>query len=356
MTVAGDPITAPAVAPALPAPRGPLSEAVIAALGGSPKPVTLPAFNGVDALVDHDFQLALYCCYELHYRSFRGVDSEWEWWPPLLGARRTLEHQLEQRLFEEVGPPASLSGDVRSALRDAMTAPGGPSLSSYMAEQGTIEEMRELCIHRSAYQLKEADPHTWAIPRLQGAAKAAMVLIQSDEYGAGVESAMHANLFGDTMAALGLDRTYGEYLDMLPGVTLATVNMVSMFGLHRRWRGALVGHLALFELTSVTPMSRYSRGLDRLGLGGVARRFYDVHVAVDAMHEVVALEEMAAGLVADEPDLAGDVVFGAKAVMTVEALFAQSLLGAWAAGRSSLLPLTMVGPTRPRTLQPLPSS
>lgn len=341
MPVAADSTTAPALAPALPVPRGPLSAAVIGALGMSPGPIVLPAFNGLDALTDHDFQLALYCCYELHYRGFSGVDTEWEWWPPLLVARRTLERIFEQRLFEEVGPPTAPPGDVRDALREAMTAPSGTSLSSYMAEAGTLDQMREFCIHRSAYQLKEADPHTWAIPRLQGAAKAAMVLIQSDEYGAGVESAMHANLFGDTMAALGLDRTYGAYLDVLPGVTLATVNMVSLFGLHRRWRGALVGHLALFELTSVTPMSRYSRGLDRLGLDGVARRFYDVHVAVDAIHEVVALEQMVAGLVADEPDLAGDVVFGAKAVMHIEGRFAQSLLGAWAAGRSSLLP---VGP------------
>ena len=27
---------------------------------------------------------------------------------------------------------------------------------------------REIAVHRSGYQLKEADPHTWAIPRLNG--------------------------------------------------------------------------------------------------------------------------------------------------------------------------------------------
>ncbi len=336
MAVAGDSIAAPAVAPALPAPRGEISGAVIDALASPPRSVTLPVLDGVDPMVDDDFQLALYCCYELHYRSFMGVDPEWEWWPALLGLRRTLEQAFEARLIEEVGP-CRAPADVRSALREVTTGSTAPSLSSYMEVEGTVEQMREFCIHRSAYQLKEADPHTWAIPRLQGAAKVAMVEIQADEYGAGVDSDMHANLFGETMAALGLDRTYGAYLDVLPGTTLATVNMVSMFGLHRRWRGALVGHLALFELTSVTPMTRYSRCLERLGLGSVARRFYDVHVAADALHEVVALERMAAGLVADEPDLAADVVFGAKAVMNVEARFAGSLLDAWADGRSSLL-------------------
>ena len=55
------------------------------------------------------------------------------------------------------------------------------------------------------------------------------------------------------MDAVGLDATYGAYLDQIPGVTLATVNLMSLFGLHRRLRGAIVGHLALFEMTSSVP-------------------------------------------------------------------------------------------------------
>ena len=99
--------------------------------------------------------------------------------------------------------------------------------------------MREFAIHRSLYQRKEADPHTFAIPRVSGPAKAALVEIQFDEYGSGVLEDMHSELFADTMRALDLDPTYGAYLDVVPAVTLATTNLVSMFGLHRRWRGAL---------------------------------------------------------------------------------------------------------------------
>jgi hypothetical protein len=140
------------------------------------------------------------------------------------------------------------------------------------------------------------------------------------------------------MVALGLDPTYGAYLERLPGVTLATVNLISLFGLHRRWRGALVGHLAVFEMTSVVPMGRYSELCRRLGLPEEARRFYDVHVVADAVHQVVASRDLAAGFVAAEPDRAADVSFGARALMAVEGRFARSLLDAWAAGRSSLLP------------------
>ena len=41
---------------------------------------------------------------------------------------------------------------------------------------------------------------------------------------------------------------------------------MSLFGLHRRLRGALVGHLAAFEMTSSIPNRRYGDGLRRLGV------------------------------------------------------------------------------------------
>ncbi len=64
--------------------------------------------------------------------------------------------------------------------------------------------------------------------------------VQSDEYGGGRPERMHSVLFANTMRALGLDDTYGAYLDRLPGITLATVNLMSLCGLHRRLRGAIV--------------------------------------------------------------------------------------------------------------------
>jgi hypothetical protein len=326
-------------APALPRPRGPRSHFILDHLRrGRPLRAPLPAAID-DPLDGDDTQLALYACYELHYRSFAGVDDRWEWDPGLLGARRALETEFVDRLREELGPEPALRRprDVVELLPRIIDEATGPSLSLHMERDGTLEQFREFAMHRSAYQLKEADPHTWAIPRVQGAAKAALVTIQDDEYGAGVDAAMHYQLFAGTLRALGLDDRYGAYLDRLPGSTLATVNLVSMFGLHRRWRGALIGHLAVFEMTSVTPMSRYSRALGRLGFGPDARRFYDVHVIADAEHEVIALRRMVAGLVEDEPGLAGDVVFGARAVMDVEARFADAMLAAWARGATALL-------------------
>jgi Iron-containing redox enzyme len=330
---------APPSGPPRPRARGPLSGAVLDALRRSPGSLgQTPRVLPLDALSDDDLHLALYLCYELHYRGLAGADADWEWDPALLGFRAQLESAFLHRLVGEMGPARRVGpGEVRSALTNLIADAAGPSLSAFLLEFGTLAQVQEFCVHRSAYQLKEADPHTFAIPRLSGEAKAAMVEIQHDEYGSGVATEMHSALFADTMTALGLDSTYGAYLDQLPGATLATVNLVSMFGLHRRWRAALVGHLAVFELTSVEPMARYSQTLARMGIGAEGRRFYDVHVAADTRHGAIALSRMVAGLIEVEPQLCADLLFGAAAVLMLEERLAGHLLGAWAQGRSSLI-------------------
>ena len=294
----------------------------------------------MDPLRGDDAALALYLCYEQHYLGLPGVDERWEWNPSLLGERQRLEQAFEEQLVGIAGAvPIGMSRvDVRDNLVRLATDGSGPSLSRYMETDGAIGQLREFAIHRSAYQLKEADPHTWGIPRLSGRAKAALVDIQRGEYGDGVIEDVHANLFAGVMQDLGLDPSYGAYVDRLPAATLATCNLVSMFGLHRRWRGSLVGHLALFEMCSVGPMARYATAVRRLGVGERAARFYDAHVLADERHQVVALDDMVDGLVSDEPLLGGEVVFGARALAAVERLFAVSLLDAWRQGASALRP------------------
>lgn len=324
--------------PLLPWPRGPLSSAVISAFRREPGSLgATPPVTGVDALTDDDFALALYLCYEVHYR---GVSNyHWEWDPDLLRFRAELEKVFESRLRDETATVEfRFPFDVATALDETIRSSSGPSLSTHLFETGTLDQFREFCVHRSAYQLKEADPHTFGIPRLSGEAKAAMVEIQYDEYGSGDAAGMHSTLFGVTMAALGLDSSYGSYVEVLPGVTLSTVNLLSMFALHRRWRAALVGHLAVFEMTSVEPMGRYSRALERLGIGSDGRRFYDVHVNADKRHGAIARDRMVTGLIRAEPDLAPDLFFGVATLMMLEERFSKHLLDAWASDRSSLVP------------------
>lgn len=322
----------------LPRPRGPVTAALLDALRAEPYELTIDVPGVIpDPLADEDLQLALYCCYELHYRGLPGVDERWEWNPSLLDLRDRLERHLEGGLADAVGDHELPDGPVDVVLRDLVEQDDAPSLSKHLAGEGTLEQLREFLIHRSAYQLKEADPHSWALPRLTGGPKAALVEVQADEYGGGRAERIHARLFADAMDAFGLDSTYGAYLDRLPAITLATVNQMSFFGLHRRRRGAIVGHLAMFEMTSSLPNRRYGEAARRFGPDDErATEFFDEHVVADAVHESIASVDLAGGLARDEPSVAADVLFGARAMLAVEGRWAAALLGAWDRGERLL--------------------
>jgi hypothetical protein len=290
-----------------------------------------------DPLADDDLQLALYICFELHYRPFPNVDPAWEWNPRLLSIRGLLEKAFLETLEAEVGPSEPVDPqEVGDHLFRLEAADEGVSLSRYLEIEAGIDEFCEFVIHRSPYQLKESDPHSWAIPRLSGPAKTALLEVQADEYGGGRPERMHSVLFAKTMRALGLDDRENAYLADVPGTTLATVNLMSALGLRRDRRGAIVGHLAMFEMTSAQPNRRYGNALRRLGFGAEATDFYDEHVEADAVHENIAAYDLAGGLARQEPELAGDIVFGARALLYLEDRLGRHLLGAWREGESSL--------------------
>lgn len=326
--------------------RGPLStrllELLSAAPDGDPDLLTRAGEaleRSTEIVHDDDIQLTLFVLYGLHYGSVIETDDAWEWHPSLIALRRHLESAFEAELRRVVlvpELPEPTSAAVAAALFALTGEDSGPSLSRYVAAKATREQLAEFLVHRSIYTLKEADPHSWAIPRLSGRAKAAMVEIQSDEYGGGRPERMHAAIFAGTMRGLGLDDRYGRYVDHVPAVTLASLNMMSMFGLNRRLRGAIAGHLAAFEMTSSIPNGLYARGFRRNGFGEDVTWYFDEHVEADAVHEQIAGRDLAGSLAEDEPALLPDILFGAAACLTVDGWAGAHILDAWTAGRSAL--------------------
>lgn len=319
----------------LPHARGPLSAALVAVLRGSDS--GLPALPDEAGPFGDDLQLALYVLYELHYLGFDGVPDEREWDPGLLALRAALEGRFlgALRAQASAGPSDTAAGALDEIQREPVGEADG-SLSRFLRDHGTLDQFREYAALRSLYHLKEADPHAWVIPRLRGRAKAAMVAVEFDEFGAGRAEEIHARLFADLMADLGLDTSYGHYLDAAPAEALATVNLMSLLGLHRALRGALIGHFAAVEITSSPASRRLAEALRRTGGGPAAVRFYTEHVEADAVHEQVVRHEVVAGLLADEPWLDADVVFGIRATGHLEDRLTARVLAAWRDGRSAL--------------------
>lgn len=315
----------------LPTARGPVSAAVLGALqhGTAPEPMPLSDVDPLGA----DLAVALHTCYELHYQGLPGVDPELEWSPELIAFRRELERRFERELRTAAGT----GDDVTGVLDELLVEPvPGTGVSHFLRDDGEWWQLREYVVHRSIYHHKEADPHAWVIPRLWGHAKAALVAVEFDEFGGGHGDRAHAQLYRDLMAVAGLDATYLHYFDDVPAPVIAVVNMMSLFGLHRRLRGAMVGHFAAAEITTPPSAARLARAIRRMGGGPELTHFFDEHVEADAVHEQVLRHDVIGDLLAREPELAADVVFGIRATEFLENRFGAHVLTAWRDGRSSL--------------------
>jgi hypothetical protein len=327
----------------VPAPAGPVSLDVIEALRAGDTTALrqrTEALASDSAELDpygRDLHLALYVCYELHYRGFAEVDPGWEWNPTLLGLRAHLERRFLDAVRAEVGdiPDDVSAADEMAAL--AVEPADGRGLSYFLRDEGTWDQMREYFVHGSLYHLKEGDPHAFAIPRLTGQAKASFVAIEFDEFGGGKGAHLHQQLFADLLDAAALDSTYLGYIDDVPGETLAVVNLMSLFGLHRRWRGAAVGHFAATEITSPPGSARLVAAMDRMGAPAECALFYREHVEADAVHEQVVRTDVVGDLVARDPQMGRDVVFGIRARDVVEGRLAAHIMRRWQDGESSLL-------------------
>jgi hypothetical protein len=316
----------------LPSACGPVSDLLVDLLTGARAEAPAAVLNARPVLFDRDVQLALWIAYELAYRGFDDVDPALEWDPQVLRLRGEIERLFEAELRTatrerlDAVPDDGALGDL---LLDLVAEDDGPSLAAYLRRDATTEQMLEFLRERSVQQLKESDPQSFLLPRLEGAAKVALAEIQYDEYGAGRAENLHQTLYARTLEAVGLDHTYGAYVEEISAVSLASANVMSLFALNRRLLGAGVGHFAAFEASSAVPTRRIASGMERLDLGLTAAAYFLEHVEADSVHEQVAARDLCESFVADHPDRRADVLFGAACVLHLDALSAAELLQRW---------------------------
>ncbi|SFR28640.1 Iron-containing redox enzyme [Lentzea waywayandensis] len=198
----------------LPAPRGHMSSALVAALRlpPPPRPALLVSGGTRDAWLDDDLQLSLWICYELRMRGFDDVAAGWEDHPALAQFHAALEARWEKALrsLTEVTSPAALSAEGLTELRQ----------------------------HHAFWQ-----------PRRE--MRSVLRDIQGDAYGTRSERT-HSVLF--TVTLRDLEPSVG--VDEMPAPTLALANALSLFGLHRRLVGALVGFLTAVDTIGGDPFAQ----------------------------------------------------------------------------------------------------
>ncbi|WP_198020273.1 iron-containing redox enzyme family protein [Nocardioides sp. J54] len=323
------------------------------ATGPHPVPEQRAVGDIVMPLADRDLQLALWMLYELHYRGFDGVDPDTEWDPLLLVSRAAIERVFERAVRQLVADTAD-DGDglghigappAEQVTRELtrLTVSEGPSdTTAFLEQEATRDEFVAYLRRRAVHHLRESDPHSFLLPRLDGAAKVGLAELQYDEYGSGRPDRLHQELFAAGLRSLDLPTDVSVYAEEADAATLASVNVMSLFSLNRRLRGAALGHLAAFEATSALPCDRIAKGAQRLGMPEVAE-YYEEHVVADAVHEQLAIHGICGGLVTDEPELADDVLMGARACLTLDGLAGQAQLDSWLDARSAHQPVRAAG-------------
>lgn len=319
----------------LPRPRGRFSEDLFASMTGAL--VTPDPRSAEDA---EDLHIGLWALYELHYRGFTDVADDWEWNPALLRLRAALERSVEADVRDLAKPLVATALDEHDDLVEQLTHitehDDGPSLPSFLQRDATAAQYREFLMVRSLYHLKESDPQTWALPRLDGPAKVALAELLYDEFGAGAPARLHTLLFAEALDGAGLDREYGAYIEATPAAVLAVNNVMSLFGLHRRLLGASVGQLTAFEMTSSLPCRRIVKGAERLELDPRVTRYFDEHIEADAVHEQLAARGICHELATQRPDLHDDILLGAAACILLEARAGEQMINAWERDESAL--------------------
>ncbi|HEX6150144.1 iron-containing redox enzyme family protein [Nocardioides sp.] len=308
----------------IPSPRGKLSACVAEVL----RQQQVGPIDASFAESDEDAALSLWILHELSYSGFADVDDGLEWDIGLVTLRLELEAALEAQLRDRFPGPPEPSDDLVAAFFGYVETHDGPSLAGHVHTDGTDEQVLELLRWRSVYHLKETDPSAFVLARLPRPARAALAELLYDEYGAGRPERLHSHLFAEAMRSVGLDPERG-YVDDVPLEVLELNNAVTMFGLHRRLRGAAMGHLAAFECTSSVPSRRLVRGLQRLGFPPPVIDYYEEHVLADAVHEQVAVRDIVSPLVTEDPRQLEDVFFGAFTCLDQEARVARVLLDRW---------------------------
>ena len=305
----------------LPSPRGPLSESVLEYAAG--RSARLWAQRGDAPLDDPDGQLALWLlnCFD--------VAVDWGVIPDRLRSipLRLLHLHLTRSFEEELQrlvPAADEEVELASHLDGLLRAPA-VDLAATAAEVGA-HAVSDAFVAKAPYLGFEADPHTFALARVEAPLQAIVAGIQAGEYGAGHDQT-HAQIYRRCLTALGL--TYADAVDTVPTASLAFANLAWLFGRETRWRGAAIGQLCLLELDSVEPCRRQIEAWDRHRLPADARRWYDVHVVADREHEKVVRDELVPALQTRTPWLVADAAFGADATWRLQQHVAAELTARW---------------------------
>ena len=126
--------------------------------------------------------------------------------------------------------------------------------------------------------------------------------------GQGNAGGMHGPMLGRLAEALGI---HAGPPGSIAWESLALGNLMIALAANRQYAYQSIGALGVIELTAPGRATKVNAGLQRLGVGGEARRYFALHATLDVKHSQSYDREVLYPLVAADPRLARPIAEGA---------------------------------------------
>lgn len=261
---------------------------------------------------ERDALLALLTIYDLHRSPVQhlGARARFQHHPGVAALKWQLEELLLERLDEGVAGTdwGDLSGGPVAAVRAIAARDQVPPIYDWLAELATREEFLAFITLEGGPDGGFDDLVAACQIGLDGPSKLEMAVNYWDEMGNGELADVHTELHRAMSRALGLELPHREFE---PTASLARAALGGLLATNRHLQPEMIGALGVIELQAGPRCRRVLAAFDRLGLPAEARRFYEVHAAVDPRHGKDWLDKVVASL-AEEPGFGEGIVRGAQ--------------------------------------------
>lgn len=183
----------------------------------------------------------------------------------------------------------------------------GDPLFPWLAENATLEQMRWFVCQEAAGEAGFDDLVAMTQVKLPSQAKLELARNYWDEMGRGNAKGMH----GPMLEELSNELKLAPRIDTTVWQSLALANTMAAFAANRRYAFHSIGALGVIEQTAPGRAALVAKGLKRLGIGGRARHYFDLHAVLDVRHSAAWNSEALAPLVAEQPECARYIAEGA---------------------------------------------